>query len=181
MKKYCKVATDGQFVHIIYFLNFKRANILGKLQAYSIYVLSSFPKLYFFQKSCVLSHHDQVQRGSRKAPHIFNLSTRQRWVVGFIFQLFLLWRKGRRYSLARRLGGPPTQCGCCGKEKNSCQESNPCHPVNLLTVLSCLSVRFYHTFSKYLMPLPCSEALLHWSGKGMARILHKETSSTFFF
>jgi hypothetical protein len=49
---------------------------------------------------------------------IFDLSTRWKWMVNFM--PLLLYRQGRRpqYPLDKKLGGPQSQSGCCGEQKN---------------------------------------------------------------
>jgi len=42
------------------------------------------------------------------AAHIFDLSTRWRWVVSFTPWLLYTWGKDPQYSMDRRLGGPRT-------------------------------------------------------------------------
>jgi hypothetical protein len=52
------------------------------------------------------------------APHILDLSTRWRWVVSFTSQPLYPQGKSPWYPLDRRLGGPKSQSGCSGEEKN---------------------------------------------------------------
>jgi hypothetical protein len=49
---------------------------------------------------------------------ILNLNTRWRSVVSFTPQLFYVWGKSPQYPMERRLGGPHSQSGCFGEEKN---------------------------------------------------------------
>jgi hypothetical protein len=52
-------------------------------------------------------------------PHILELGTRWRWVVGFMPRLLYHQGKHPWYPFDRRLGGPQSQSGCGGEEKNS--------------------------------------------------------------
>jgi len=56
---------------------------------------------------------------SGDVPCILDLDTRRRWVVSFMPQLLYPWGKSPYYPLDRRLGGPQSQSGCDGEEKNS--------------------------------------------------------------
>jgi hypothetical protein len=51
------------------------------------------------------------------SPLILNLGTRCWWVVSFTPQPLYPQGKRRWYPLDRRLGGPQSRCGCCGKSK----------------------------------------------------------------
>jgi hypothetical protein len=58
--------------------------------------------------------------GSRGiAPHILDLVTRRRWVVGFAPRPPYPHGRGTCYPLDRRLGGLQNWSGCGGEEKNS--------------------------------------------------------------
>jgi hypothetical protein len=60
---------------------------------------------------------------------ILNFGTRWRCMVSFLPWSLYPWGKSPQYPLDRGLGGPQSQCGHSGKEKNShhylCQELNP--------------------------------------------------------
>jgi hypothetical protein len=71
---------------------------------------------------CALTEHHATKAywGSGGiAPCICDLSTRLRGVVSFTPQLFYPQGKSPWYPLDRRLGGPQSQSGCNGEEKNS--------------------------------------------------------------
>jgi len=61
-----------------------------------------------------LPHYEDMWGSGGIATHILNLSTRWSWVDSFMPWLFCPW-----YPLYRGLGGPQSQYGCSGKEKNS--------------------------------------------------------------
>jgi hypothetical protein len=54
----------------------------------------------------------------RYSSTILGLTSRWRWVVGFMFQLLYPWGKSPWYSLNRMLGEPQSRSGCYGEEKN---------------------------------------------------------------
>jgi hypothetical protein len=77
---------------------------------------------YHAMKTCPLLNHHAVktQWGSGGiAPRILNLVTRWRWVVSFTPRPLYPRGKSSLFPLDRRLGGPQSQSGCCGEEKNS--------------------------------------------------------------
>jgi hypothetical protein len=55
---------------------------------------------------------------------ILDLGTKWRWVVSFTSRLLYPQGKSPRYSLDRKLGGPKSRPGCCGKEKILTPEGN---------------------------------------------------------
>jgi hypothetical protein len=54
----------------------------------------------------------------RYSSTILNIGTRWRGVVSFMPLLLYLKGMSLHYPLDRRLGGPQSQSGCCGEEKN---------------------------------------------------------------
>jgi hypothetical protein len=71
--------------------------------------------------------------GWRCSATILDFSTRREWVVSITPRPLYSWGKSPRYSLDRRLGGPQSQSGRGGEEKNShlpprIEPSNPDHP-----------------------------------------------------
>jgi hypothetical protein len=63
--------------------------------------------------------HEGVLGSGGIAPHIHDLGTGRRWAVSFTPWTFYTQGKNPWYPLDRRLGGPQSQSGCGGEEKNS--------------------------------------------------------------
>jgi len=75
--------------------------------------------------------------GMEVAPCILNFSTRWRWVVSFTTRPLY-----PQYPLDRRLGGPQSQSGRGGEEKNPspCRKQNPGRPPCTLKWMDYLKV-----------------------------------------
>jgi hypothetical protein len=63
--------------------------------------------------------HEGVLRSGCIAPRILDLGSRWRWVVSFTPQPLYPQGESPCYSMDRRLGGPRSQSGRGGEEKNS--------------------------------------------------------------
>jgi hypothetical protein len=69
----------------------------------------------------LLSHHAMKTYWGNGGtpPRINSVGTRLGWVVSFMHRSLYLEGKSSLYPLNRRLGGPQSQSGCGGEEKNS--------------------------------------------------------------
>jgi len=57
------------------------------------------------------SRHEDVWESGIINPHFLNLDPISRWMVRFTPSPLYPWRKGHRYSLDRKLGGPQIWSG----------------------------------------------------------------------
>jgi hypothetical protein len=98
---------------------------------------------------CWSKHHTmKVYGGSGGiAERIFNLDTRWRRVVSLIRRPLYPRRKGLQYPFDRKLGGPQSQSGRGGEEKNS-QPPPGIEPDSSIPHTSRFIIHNHHTFSR---------------------------------